>query len=630
MRASVALFGGLAVIFIGAAGRTGGDEPARPKPPGPVASKGAAEFLDDPLPAGAVARMGSPRFRHAAISDFRFVSDGKSILTSGSDRVVRTWDAETGRVARTVSVQAKHSGRCRLSADGKLAAVYDRERISVCDAETGKVLADLAGPKSPPVALFTFSPDGKLLAVAGQDSRIKVWDWRAGTVRDLPLPVRDNGQDSTFHAHFSPDGKYFAGRGHFQLPLCVYDTSTWEEVRRVYCDAGASTFTPDGKRLIVSSLRNDKGDREAVLRIFETATGNELATYALGHENVYYALTVSPDGRVLGCGASDRSCLFDLTTGKVLHFLSGRPWALRFSPDSKTFAATANGTHLRFWDVATGKERHEQPGNFGETLATAVSPNGRLLAAADWMDQAVHVWDTASGRHARRLPFKEGSRYARDLAFSPDGGTLSAGQYYGQIQAWETATGKEVMARQLGDSGGQIRPTYYSTRVSSDARWAATIHQDSYTRKTELTIWDVPTGKPLRQWTYPGEYYGRAWSADSGTLVLTPDAGVTIIDVESGEQRGRITGYCETPRPPSCPRMADLWPCDSRARKESPRRSASMSRPLASGSSPRRSAGADMPSRATIRLCSSRTTRTCVPGTCRRARKRPAVACRSA
>src|SRR5262249_14541909 len=156
---------------------------------------------------------------------------------------------------------------------------------------------------------------------------------------------------------------------------------------------------------------------------FDAATGKEAAKYPLGFDDWYYSLVVSPDGKVLACGASDRSCLFDLTTGKVLHRLTDRPWGLGFTPDGKTLVASAHRTHLRFWDVATGKERHEQPGNFGPTLATAVSPDGRLLAAAGWLDRAVHVWDTASGKLVRRLPLAGDGGYTRDLAFSPDGVT---------------------------------------------------------------------------------------------------------------------------------------------------------------------------------------------------------------
>ena len=61
---------------------------AGPAEKGPVPR---ADLYGDPLPEGAVARMGSVRFRHAGLSDYVFLPGGKTVLTSGSDRVLRFW-----------------------------------------------------------------------------------------------------------------------------------------------------------------------------------------------------------------------------------------------------------------------------------------------------------------------------------------------------------------------------------------------------------------------------------------------------------------------------------------------------------------------------------------------------------
>src|SRR5262249_14860765 len=157
-----------------------------------------------------------------------------------------------------------------------------------------------------------------------------------------------------------------------------------------------------------------------VLRLFDLATGNEEAQFPLDDEHPYYSLAFSPDGKTLACGFSDKSCVLDVATGRVLYHLSGRPVAMAFAPDGKTLAASS-GHRLRFWDMATGKEQHDWPGEFGYTPVLAASPDGRLLAAGDWMDPAVSVWDTASGRLLRQLPLQGEKRYVRNLAFAPDG-----------------------------------------------------------------------------------------------------------------------------------------------------------------------------------------------------------------
>ena len=64
------------------------------QPPAPEAK----EADGVPLPAGAVARLGSPHLRHGGwVYDIRFSADGKRIASVGSDNTVRVWDAATGK-----------------------------------------------------------------------------------------------------------------------------------------------------------------------------------------------------------------------------------------------------------------------------------------------------------------------------------------------------------------------------------------------------------------------------------------------------------------------------------------------------------------------------------------------------
>jgi WD40 repeat protein len=497
--------------------------------------------------------MGSTRFRHVGLSDFAFVDGGKTIVSLGADPALRYWDPETGRQSRSPISLKGNYGRLALSRDGKFAASCSRERITVWEVATGKEFATFAGPKADPGAI-DFSPDGKMLCVASWDCRLTVWDWKAGKEQVVPIPQRSFGMDSTFHGHFSPDGKHFAGGGGSGQSLCMFETTTWSEEHRFMCNASTSTFTLDSKQLIVCSMNNDAGGREVVIRVFDVATGKEVAKYPLGLEDANFSLAVSPDGRVLGCGCSDRSCLLDLTTGKILHKLTGRPWGLGFSPDGKTFAATEAGTHLRLWDVQTGKERHEQPGNFGPTLATATSPNGRLVAAADWLDRAVHVWDTKTGKHVNVLPLTGDKRYTRDLSFSTDGRLLAGGLYEGDAEVWDVATGKEMRAQYLGERpaiGVRSTANYYSTRVLPDGRRVATLDQDiEQGSATRVTIWDIASGKPVTQWSFQGEYRGRAWSADGETLALVLGQQVALIDLETRAERAHLEGAAHDSAPP--------------------------------------------------------------------------------
>src|SRR5262245_11072430 len=160
-----------------------------------------ADLYGDPLPDGAVARLGSVRLRHAGLSDYVFLDGGKTVLTSGSDRVLRFWDVASGRQTREVKLQGTAGpGRCvTLSPDGKTLAAHDPVKgiVFLWEVDTGKHLKELPTPKGDLGYLY-FSPDGKTLAVGRNDWRVSFWEWEAGKERELSLPVvqRQNFQFS--------------------------------------------------------------------------------------------------------------------------------------------------------------------------------------------------------------------------------------------------------------------------------------------------------------------------------------------------------------------------------------------------------------------------------------------------
>jgi len=486
--------------------------------------------------------MGSTKFRHANLRDFAWTQDGKSVVTVGF-RAARVWDAETGRRTRGVALKQSMGGLFAISAGAKLGAAALQDSTTIFDPGTGEILATLGGIKESPAQLG-FSADGKLVYVGGGRGRVSVWDWKAGKEHQIPwTPPQFGGTDSSFHCHFSPDGKLFVVGVQSSIPLAVFNVANWDKVHDLDCSASTSTFTPDSKQLIVSSYAGNAAGGGGILRVVDVATGKELHKYSTPSH--YYSLAVSPDGKVLGCGISDHSCLLNLATGKVLHSLSGHTWGLAFSPEGKTFAASSSGTHVRFWDVATGNERHEQPGNFGSNCVTAVSPDGRLVAAADWMDREIHTWDTTTGKRVSLFPLKGDERYARNLTFSTDGRTLAAGLYQGMVQVWDVESRKEQQAYQLEREQPQVKGAtyYYAVQMSADRRRVTTVERVfARPESTRITVWDPATGKPLRDLSYPGERRRSAWSADGDTLALALDMGVALIDLDTCEERARLEG----------------------------------------------------------------------------------------
>src|SRR5262245_41248973 len=113
-------------------------------PPAPRADR-----YGDPLPEGAVARLGSVRLRHAGRPDHACLPGGKTVLTAGSDRMLRFWDLASGRQVRAVQLRGKAGpGHCvTLSPDCKTLVAHDGGQLVFWEVASGKEIKTLPAPR---------------------------------------------------------------------------------------------------------------------------------------------------------------------------------------------------------------------------------------------------------------------------------------------------------------------------------------------------------------------------------------------------------------------------------------------------------------------------------------------------
>src|SRR5262249_32871327 len=128
----------------------------------------------DPLPRGAQARLGSVRWRHGHIITFAaFVAGRQELLTVGQDGIARQWDAGTGKEVRHFTLAPASADKpeglrpvssVALSADGKiLVSSGDDCILRVWDAAVGQELRQIQ-PPSGGFLEIALSPDRQILA----------------------------------------------------------------------------------------------------------------------------------------------------------------------------------------------------------------------------------------------------------------------------------------------------------------------------------------------------------------------------------------------------------------------------------------------------------------------------------
>ena len=534
------------------------------------------DSLGDPLPAHAINRFGSTRWRqHWSIVRLGYSPDGKTLGAWSYEEGVCLHDAATGKrlahvpieyvpyglftfsgdvrwfartktenrtgrvVAATVEIFAADTGKQRvaintnglraiaLSPDGTHLATAS-DAVALWDAVKGTKTWQLAGAAS----TLKFHPDGKKLLV-GNDKRLRIWDVATG--KELR---RIEGDAQKFA--LSQDGKTLATRGNNVVR--IVDFLTGDE-RRVIptsesldarVDLDELALSSDGKWVALAGLGH--------LFAWETATGKEQFRRRGGPWHTAVAFKPASDVLTWGCMYEPTIQRWDLAADKDLQPAPGHRnhvQTLAFVPGDKTLISSGVDGVIRRWTLDPDRKpggtpplsTHEDPASF-RNGRIAVTPDGKTIAVLG-PGPDISLLDAASGKVIKKLI---GVPSLMSIAFSPDGKLVGAGdsyydatgRYASRAHIWSVATGEKTQF--IEGHASMVRAVAFSP----DSKMLAT-------GADGIRLWDVANGKQVRRFLDLDAGNAIAFAPDGKTFV---SAGKTAIlwDTETGQPRHRLGG----------------------------------------------------------------------------------------
>jgi WD40 repeat protein/DNA-binding SARP family transcriptional activator/ABC-type cobalamin/Fe3+-siderophores transport system ATPase subunit len=372
-----------------------------------------------------------------SVTGVAFSPDGTTLYTSSLDDSVIAWDLTRtrGLVRRLTGAASPIVGVAFSPRDPNLLALAQRQGpVTLWDlakhVRVGNSL-DVTGGSANAVA---FSPDGRTLAAADADGTVVLFDVATHVRVGRPLrppygPITAEFQSRDINSiAFSRDGRLLATAGN-EGSVVVWDLSRRVPIGHPLHPGGYSVtgvaFSPDG-RTLASGV-----DSGAVVL---TRVPDGTLLYELGGLGIS-ALAFSHDGKALAAATFDGSVrLWDPRTsaarGPAWAAAGGPVLSVSFSRDGSVLATSGSNGTAALWDVGSGKQIGVPLTGPSSPGVATFDPTGHTLATA-FEDGTVLLWDVdpaswlkrACAVAARRLTQQEWQEFLPGRPYQPSCGS---------------------------------------------------------------------------------------------------------------------------------------------------------------------------------------------------------------
>lgn len=486
----------------------------------------------DPLPQGAVARLGSNRLRHKEnVFGAAFAPDGKTFATVGSFESVHLWDVKTGRLSKTFRVGSSARCVCFTPRGDRLIVGGFDGIVRTLDARTGTEKHSVREQHRVPITDLCVSADGKLVLSIDQAGQSIPSDVETGRVG---IPYHGSSSNRFSGSVVLNDGQLFMALGS-DGQVRKIETRSGQEVHKYNASSAwshhrtgnqALAVSPDGKHLATAGPNRP-------LVVMDLATGKVLKRFDnLAGSDRIYSLTFSPNGRFLAASIPGAGLVFlGLASGKELRRLEmdSVPSSVAFAPDGRTVALATGSALVRLLDLATADDVFPGGGHQGPVVGLHFTPDGNHLVSSGVKGE-VCLWEVASSRELARHLFE--SFNTLSLQLTADGKHVQLLGNDGALHRWRLP-----LNGASGDSTQQATPITNPQMASLAPNGKCAL---SLERGLELRLHDLAGGSQSKALASLQAVFFRLarFSPDSRRVAsFSLVGGIQVWDAATGRQR---------------------------------------------------------------------------------------------
>ncbi|RCW72412.1 caspase family protein [Pseudorhodoferax soli] len=364
---------------------------------------------------------------------------------------------------------------------------------------------------------LSYAPSQKWLLSHSYDGTARLWEVASGReVRQFTA-----FPDGVSVARFSHDGTgVFTGGHSGQLQL--WNVESGHEIGRFIGHTAPiqSIATSRGGKLVATGAGPVPADKiiDPTVRVWAIASGQPLVKFEGHTSSVRSVLFSADDSSVLSASSDGTVRRWDIASGRqvaIASFATADISGLTLSSDGRWAIAGFEGSGTRslvVLDATTLAERRSlgsRPIN-----AFALAPNGSRVAAA-YRSGEVDVWDTETGKLLSTLAKVGDQRSPRSLAWSPDGSVLQIGFDSGSILSADVSTA--LVRRFFGGRAEGVT----GIALSKDGRILAAALGGK-----RVAIWDLESGRQTRSFLSGPDVVASIAMASDGSLLAT-GSGIT-------------------------------------------------------------------------------------------------------